>query len=156
MQALDLTMPWWMFVVRGAVTYVGLLVLMRLTGKRSLGELSPFDMLVLILAGGTLRTAIVGNDDSLLAAFIGIATILALNHLFAYLAARMPRFNRIIEGTSSVLVERGRVDAAALRRHNVPRAMLDRALRTHDLDDVRRAKEVRLEANGKISVIPGD
>ncbi|NID14827.1 hypothetical protein [Luteibacter yeojuensis] len=71
-----LTEPWWHFAVRGVLTYLGLLVLMRLAGKRSFGEMSAFDVLVLVLAGGTLRTAIIGDDHTYLGAFIGVAAIL--------------------------------------------------------------------------------
>jgi len=74
---LELSMPWWSFAMRGALTYVGLVVLMRLAGKRSFGEMSAFDVVVIALAGGTLRTAIIGEDHGMLGPFIGVAAILA-------------------------------------------------------------------------------
>ena len=90
----ELSLPWWHFVLRGAVTYIGLLVLMRLSGKRTFGEMSPFDVVVLMLVGGALRTALVGDDHSVLAGFIAVVTILALDKLLAYLAARSPAIDR--------------------------------------------------------------
>ncbi|WP_199099116.1 hypothetical protein [Dyella sp. ASV21] len=68
------TMRWWLRVLRASMAYVGLL-LMRLAGKRSYSALALFDVIVLVLVGGTLRTAIVGRDDSMSAAFIGVFTI---------------------------------------------------------------------------------
>ena len=149
----ELTMPWYMFVVRGAIAYVGLLVLLRLAGKRTFGELSAFDIVVLILVGGTLRTAIVGDDNSLLGAFIGVATILALDRIIAFFSARMSVLNRLVEGEPAVLARYGLVDRDALRRNNVPMAMLERAMRAKGVRSVGDVIEARLEPNGKITIV---
>src|ERR1700743_676330 len=95
---LELSMPWWSFALRGAVTYLGLVVLMRLAGKRSFGEMSPFDVVVLALAGVTLRTAIIGDDHGMLGPFIGVAAILATDKTIGFVSARSPGFNRLMEG----------------------------------------------------------
>ena len=90
------TMAWWEFALRGIGCYLGLLILLRLAGKRSFGEMSPFDIVVLILVGGALRSAMVGKDDSFLGPFIAVAAIVAVDKLFAFLATRSPLFNRIM------------------------------------------------------------
>ena len=149
----DLSMPWYMFVIRGAVAYIGLLVLLRLAGKRTFGELSAFDIVVLILVGGTLRTAIVGDDNSLLGAFIGVATILALDRVIAFFAARMASLNRLVEGEPAVLARYGLVDREALRRNNVPMAMFERAMRDKGVHSIGDVVEARLEPNGKITIV---
>jgi uncharacterized membrane protein YcaP (DUF421 family) len=153
MSLFSLTMPWYMFVIRGAIAYIGLLVLLRLAGKRTFGELSAIDIVVLILVGGTLRTAIVGDDNSLLGAFIGVATILALDRCIAFFAARAPRINRLVEGRPAVLARYGLVDREALRRNNVPMAMFERALRSQGVRSIGDVIEARLEPNGKITVV---
>ena len=153
MSMTELTMPWYMFVIRGAIAYVGLLVLLRLAGKRTFGELSAFDIVVLILVGGTLRTAIVGDDNSLLGAFIGVATILALDRIIAFCTARMSSLNRLVEGEPAVLARYGLVDREALRRNNVPMAMLERAMRAQGVRSVGDVMEARLEPNGKITIV---
>jgi uncharacterized membrane protein YcaP (DUF421 family) len=147
------TLPWWTFVVRGAVAYLGLLVLMRLAGRHSFGEMSAFDILVLVLVGGTLRTAIVGNDNSLCGAFIGVATVLVIDRLFAVLATRSPAFNRLLEGRPSMLARNGQLLAGELRRHHVPMTVFERALRKNGITDVHRVAEARLEPNGKFTVV---
>lgn len=149
----DLSMPWYMFVIRGAIAYIGLLVLLRLAGKRTFGELSAFDIVVLILVGGTLRTAIVGDDNSLLGAFIGVATILALDRVIAFFAARMASLNRLVEGEPAVLARYGLVDREALRRNNVPMAMFERAMRDKGVHSIGDVVEARLEPNGKITIV---
>jgi len=148
-----LAMPWWHFVVRGVVAYLGLLVLLRLTGKRSFGDMSPFDIVVLVVVSGLLRSAIVGGDTSLLGPFIAIGAILAIDLLLAWLSARSPWLDGLIEGRSITLVLRGRVFGERLKRHNVPAAALDRELRAHGVADVQRVAEARLEANGRVSVV---
>src|SRR5205809_5086970 len=116
----ELSLPWWHFVLRGAVTYIGLLVLMRLSGKRTFGEMSPFDVVVLMLVGGALRTALVGDDHSVLAGFIAVVTILALDKLLAYLAARSPATDPLPEATPVLLPRARNPVPGALRRHSLP------------------------------------
>jgi len=108
------TLPWWEFVLRGAGCYIGLLVLLRLTGKRSFGEMSPFDIVVLILVGGALRSAMVGKDDSFLGPFLAVAGVLALDKVLGTLATRNPAFNRLIEGRAALLAKHGKVIPGAL------------------------------------------
>ena len=148
-----LTMSWWTFPVRGAVTYIGLLVLMRLAGKRSFGEMSAFDVVVIALAGGTLRTAIIGDDSGMLGPFLGVAGILATDKLIAWISARSPRFNRLVEGFPSLLIRNGTRDAAALRDQNIPDAALDRALHGAGIETDQDVETGRLEPNGKITLV---
>lgn len=151
-----LAMPWWHYVARGAIAYLGLLLLLRLTGKRSFGDMSPFDIVVLVVVGGLLRTAILGNDQSLLGPFIAIAAILSLDLLLAWGCARSAALDHLIEGRSIALILGGRVLKERLKRHNVPEDALLRELRTHGLRDARGVAEARLEANGRVSVIESE
>lgn len=152
-QAFELSAPWWTFVVRGAVTYLGLLVLMRWAGKRSFGEMSAFDVVVIALAGGTLRTSIIGDDTSFLGAFLGVASILATDKALAWICARSPTINRLIEGFPTLLIRDGKRDPAALRSQNLPEAALDRALHAAGVDHDDVIATGRLEPNGKITLV---
>jgi uncharacterized membrane protein YcaP (DUF421 family) len=149
----DISAPWWTFAARGMLTYVGLLVLTRLTGKRSLGEMSAFDLIVLVLVGGTLRTAIIGGDEGFIGPFIGVASIFAADKTLGWACARSTRLNRFIEGLPAVLVRNGRRDDAALKAQSVPSAALDRALHAAGLEDERSIQIGRLEPNGKMTFI---
>jgi len=149
----ELSEPWWHFAARGVLTYVGLLVLMRISGKRSFGEMSAFDVLVLVLVGGTLRTAIVGEDHSYLGAFIGVASILLANKGLAWLCTRMPRFNRLVEGLPAELVRDGRRDPVAMRKQDLPEAAFNRALHAAGMEDESSVVIGRLEPNGKITFV---
>lgn len=149
----ELTAPWWTYLVRGAVTYLGLLVLMRLAGKRSFGEMSAFDAVVIALAGGNLRTAIIGDDQGMLGPFLGVAGILATDKAIAWLSARSAGFNRLMEGFPTILVRNGKRDPAALRNQNIPDAALDRALHGAGIETDRDVETGRLEPNGKITLV---
>jgi uncharacterized membrane protein YcaP (DUF421 family) len=146
-------MPWWTYLLRGASTYIGLLVLMRVAGKRSFGEMSAFDVVVIALAGGTLRTAIIGEDTGMLGPFLGVTGILATDKLIAWISARSPWFNRLVEGFPSLLIRNGKRDAAALRDQNVPDAALDRALHGAGIETDQDIETGRLEPNGKITLV---
>ena len=149
----ELAMPWWHYVVRGALAYLGLLVMLRLAGKRAFGDMSPFDIVVLVVVGGLLRTAILGDDTSFLGPFLAIAAIIGLDVLLAFLCARSPRLDRWLEGRSVVLVLGGDVLRERLRRHNVADGALQRALRMHGVRSAAEVAEARLEANGSMSVL---
>lgn len=152
-EAFELSAPWWTYLVRGALTYLGLVVLMRLAGKRSFGEMSAFDVVVIALAGGTLRTAIIGDDQGMLGPFLGVAAILATDKAIAWLSARSPAFNRLMEGFPTLLIRNGKRDPEALKGQNLPGAALDRALHGAGIEDDDDVETGRLEPNGKITLI---
>lgn len=153
MSTFALSEPWWHYAVRGALTYVGLLVLLRLCGKRAFSEMSAFDVIVLVLVGGALRSAITGDDKSLSAPFIGVAAILAMDKVLGWACSRWPPLNRWVEGYPAVLVRDGRRDRRAMRRQNVPDAALDRALHRHGMETEEDVAMGRLEPNGKMTFI---
>jgi uncharacterized membrane protein YcaP (DUF421 family) len=137
---LELSMPWWSFALRGA-------------GKRSFGEMSAFDVVVIALAGGTLRTAIIGDDHGMLGPFIGVAAILATDKTIGFLSARSPGFNRLMEGFPTVLIRDGKRDPEALRDQNLPDAALDRALHGAGIELDEDVETGRLEPNGRITLV---
>lgn len=149
----DLVMPWWEFALRGVVVYFAVLLMLRLTGKRSFGDLSTFDIVVLMVVGGSLRTAIIGKDASLLGPLIAVAAILSADKLIGWISARWHRFNRFVEGEPAILARDGKRDRAALLRHNIPDAEFDRELHRAGLEDESSVKLARLEPNGEITLI---
>jgi uncharacterized membrane protein YcaP (DUF421 family) len=115
--------------------------------------MSAFDVLVLVLVGGTLRTAIIGDDHSYLGAFIGVARILLANKAMGWLCTRMPRFNRMVEGLPAELVRNGKRDPVEMRRQDLPEAAFNRALHAAGMEDESSVVIGRLEPNGKITFV---
>jgi len=148
-----LSEPWWHYAVRGVLTYGGMLILLRLCGKRAFGEMSAFDVIVLVLVGGTLRSAITGDDKSLTAPFVGVAFILLTDKALAWVCTRFPRLNRWVEGRPRIVVTHGVRDRTALRKENLPEAAFERALHKQGWEDEREVQLGRLEPNGKMTFI---
>jgi uncharacterized membrane protein YcaP (DUF421 family) len=146
-------LPWYEFILRGGGCYIGLLLLMRLAGKRAFGEMSPFDIVVLMLVGGALRSALVGSDTSLLGPFIAVVTILFLDSLLAQLSARSTLLNGLVEGREVLIAKAGFLLPGQLRRHGISEEAFKRELREKEIPNVTRVEAAFLEPNGRISVI---
>ena len=155
-ELLELSAPWWHFVLRAGVIYVLVMLLVRLSGKRAVGQFTPFDLIMLILVGNAVQNGINGGDNSLTGAAIMATTLIALNYVVAYLTSRSTRVERLVEGVPVVLARDGRLFESVLRRELVSRDDFKEALRMQGLDDVADVQIALLETNGSISVVPRD
>lgn len=149
----SLSQPWWEFVVRGALIYVVILFLVRLSGKRTVGEFTPFDLVVVILIGESTQGALTGGDESVLGAPLVAATLIALNQLLGYLSARSKTVDRLLEGEPVLLVRNGRVLHKALRANNLPVSDLEESVRKQGLAAMDAVALAVLETNGEITVV---
>lgn len=150
---IDLALPWWQFPLRAVIVYVALLVLIRLSGKRTVGEFTPFDLVLMILLGNAMQNAMVGPDTSVLGGLVVVATLLLLNAGIAMVSARSRKFERLVEGTPVVLVRNGRIFESALKAENVAPAALDESLRKAGCKNVAEVELAVLETDGQITVI---
>jgi uncharacterized membrane protein YcaP (DUF421 family) len=92
-----LSAPWWHFVPRAAAIYVLVTVLMRVSGKRAVGQFTPFDLILLILIGNAVQNGINGGDNSLTGAFVMAVTLIVLNYVVAWGSARSVAFRHVVE-----------------------------------------------------------
>ncbi len=138
-------------VIRSFVVYTFLLVVFRLTGKRQVGALTPFDLIVLLIVSNVLQNAMIGPDNSVLGGLLGACTIFAANAVVARLTFYDRRLEKLIDGTPTRLVHDGQVDEEAMRRELVTRAELHAALREAGLFEISQARFAMLEATGKIT-----
>jgi len=146
--------PWWHFVVRAVLVYTALMVMIRLSGKRTVGEFTPFDMVVVILLGEAVQGALNGGDTSVSGGMIAAATLVAMNFGIGMLTTRSAKFDRLVEGEPVVLVRDGVLLEKALRRNNIPSSDLDEALRKAGIMEREHVAWAVLETDGKITVIP--
>lgn len=146
-----LELPWWELVLRAAAVYAALLVLVRLSGKRTVGQFTPFDMLVVLLLSESVSNALTGGDDSLVAGLLCAATLIALNAALAWLTSRSPRVERLLQGREVLLARNGRVYDDVLRRERVSEDDFDKALRRADCPRGEIGAAF-LEADGHITV----
>ncbi|HZY17185.1 MAG TPA: YetF domain-containing protein [Ramlibacter sp.] len=149
---LEMDTPWWELIVRAAAVYAALLVLVRVSGKRTVGQFTPFDLLVMLLLSEAVSNALSGGDESVLGGLISASTLLALNFSVGWCTARSRRLEAAIEGQAVLLGRDGRVYPDVLRRERVGQADFDKALREADchLQEMRCAF---LEADGSISIL---
>jgi len=139
-------------VLRSVAVYLFLLFALRLSGKREVAQLNPFDFVVLLLLSNTVQNAIIGNDDSLLGGVLGAAVLLVANRLVVWATYGSPRLTRLIQGTRSVLVEHGRTRKQALRKELITTEELMVAIRTQGARKLRDVDLAALEPNGALTV----
>lgn len=146
-----LSAPWWVFVLRAALVFVGVMVLIRMSGKRAVGQFTPFDLVMLILIGNAAQNGMNGGDNSLTAALILSVTLVSLNWLTAFITSRSKTAERVIEGKAVVLARDGRLLPDVLRKELVSKADFREAMRENNIEEVDRIRVALLETNGKIS-----
>jgi uncharacterized membrane protein YcaP (DUF421 family) len=140
-------------VVRSAVVYVFLLILLRFTGKRQIGQLAPFDLVLLLVLSNAVQNAMTGGDNSVLGGLVSASTIVALNSAVAVVTSRSKKAEDHIEGHPLVLIHNGRLYDQMLDRANITRHELNSALRQAGCACVEDVKYAVLENNGAISVV---
>src|SRR6266496_5934463 len=149
-----LQVPWQEKVVRGVVVYAFLLVAIRVFGRRELGQLTAFDLIVLLTLSNILQNAMIGNDNSVSGGLIGAAVLLSINAAIAYLAFRSRRFERLVEGSPQVLIQGGKIDPKAMRSTLLTEQDLYAAIHNQGLERLEDVYLAIAEPNGNISVIP--
>ena len=147
------TQPWWEFVLRALLVYGFLLLVLRLTGKRQVGQLSPFDFVLLLVLSNAVQNSMNGGDNSITAGFVLVLTLLGVNALMGWLTYRSKRVELLVEGRPLILVHDGAVIEPAVRREQISRHELMAAIRQAGLTELGEVRVAILEANGRINVI---
>ncbi len=150
----ELGTPLWQIVIRSALVYVALFVALRLMGKRELGQMTIFDLVVVLLVGNAVQNAMVGPDFSLQGGILAAVVLLGANRGVALLRIRGGVWGRLIEGTPTVLVEDGDFIEPQLRREGLDRREIEMVVREHGLESVAAVKLAVLETDGSISIVP--
>ena len=147
------SLPFWEFILRATVVYGFLLVLLRLTGKRQVGQLAPFDLVLLLLLSNAVQDSVNGGDNSLVGGLISATTLVALNYVVARATYRSKRVEALIEGRPELLIHNGRLYNQALQDCQLTRHELEAAMRRAGCLTVEDVHVAMLENNGAISVI---
>ncbi len=139
--------------LRTVVVYGFLLIAFRLAGKRQLGQLSPFDLVVLLVISNAVQNALIGRDDSLGGGLIGVTVLLVVNGVVAWFSSRHRGFERLVESAPTILIRHGRVCMDNLRRELMSLPELRAALRREGVVSVGEVRYAILEEDGRVSVI---
>jgi uncharacterized membrane protein YcaP (DUF421 family) len=143
-------------VLRTSVVYFVLLIGLRLAGKRELGQMNVFDLLVVLIISNAVQNAMIGSDVSLTGGLLAAITLLTINHIVSLVGRRVPRIGRELVGTPTLLVHDGEFITQNLDREDISPDEVMQALREHGVEDLDVVQLAVLEVDGTISVVPSD
>lgn len=141
-------------VVRSVVVYLATLVGLRLMGKRELGQMTVFDLVVILLIANAVQNAMVGPDTSLIGGVLSAFVILAANRIVAGVRLRNKRLEALLEGTPTVLIENGQFITRHLDKEGLDRSEVEMAIREHGIASLNEVQLAVLETDGSISIVP--
>ena len=143
-------------VIRTGAIYMLVLIGVRLSGKREVGQMTPFDLTLLLLLSNSVQNAMTGPDTSLMGGAVAAITLLILNYLVADISGLNRRFRRWIEGEPSLLIHDGKTIESHMAREHVSMDELHRALREHGINSCDQVALAVLEVDGSISCLKYD
>lgn len=148
---LDLDLHPFELMARAAAVYVLLLVMMRMTGKRTVGQFTPFDLLVVMLVSEAAGPSMTGDDHSLWGGLLVCVILITLNTLVGFVTARSRTAEKLLEGEAVLLGRDGRIFDALRKKHRISQNDVEQALREADCD-LHELRYAFLEADGSISI----
>src|SRR5881397_2951986 len=141
---------------RTAVIYGVVLIGVRLSGKREVGQMTPFDLTLLLLISNAVQNAMTGSDRSLIGGVVAASSLLILNYVVAELSGANRRFRKFVQGQPSLLVHDGQVINAHMAKEHVSMDELQRAMREHGISSYHDVALGVLEVDGSISCLKYD
>ena len=150
---ISLEVPAWNIILRTVFVYLAVLVALRIAGKREMGQMTVFDLVVLLLLANAVQNAMVGPDTSLTGGIIAAAVLVAMNALLAKLRLHSPRLRRLVEGSPTLLVLHGEIIQKHLQHEGIDQESLEAALREHGVSKVSDVEMAVLEIDGSVSVV---
>ena len=141
-------------VLRAAATFALLYVITRVIGRRELGEMEPFDLILLVVVGDLIQQGVTQSDYSLTGAALAVTTMAILTVALSYLSFRFKRLRPVLEGEPIVLVHDGRPIERNLRRERITIEELEAEARMQQITRLDDVEVAVLETSGKISIIP--
>ena len=142
--------------LRTFVIYLVVLIGVRLSGKREVGQMTPFDLTLLLLLSNSVQNAMTGPDTSLSGGIVAALTLLLMNYLIAEFSGGNRRFRKFVQGQPSLLIHDGEVILAHMAKEHVSMDELERALREHGISSYHDVALAVLEVDGSISCLKYD
>lgn len=145
--------PWWEYLLRALLVYASVFVLLRVMGKKQIGEMSPFDLVLLLLISESVSAAMTGGDNSVGAAMICAATFVVGNYFLDILGYKSKKVERLLDGEAKTLIKNGIIDLSVCKKEFITLDEVASSLREHGIKDIKQVELATLETNGKITVI---
>lgn len=138
-------------VLRSVLVYGFLIVLLRVAGKRTLGQLTSFDLVVLLLLSNTVQNAIIGNDNSLVGGLLGAVVLIAANYVVVRLLYQHKKLDRVVEGSTTILMHHGKFLDENMKHNLVTQSELESAARKQGIGRMSDVRVARLETEGALT-----
>ncbi len=140
-------------LVTGSLTYVALIGMLRLSGKRTLAQMNAFDFIVTVALGSTLATALLSKDTPLAEGLVGLGSLILLQYILSWIYVRVSWFTKLIKSEPRLLFYRGEFKNQAMREERIKKEELLQAARSQGILSLEQVEAIVLETNGKFSVI---
>jgi uncharacterized membrane protein YcaP (DUF421 family) len=144
---------WWHFIVRAAIVYFMVLIFIRFSGKRQVGQMTPFDLVLFLLISNAVQNSMNGGDNSITAGAILAATLILISGAVAWATRRNRKLEKLVDGEAEILIHNGKLRPHALERAGLTQHDLLAALRESDCAAIRDVHTAILETNGRITVL---
>jgi uncharacterized membrane protein YcaP (DUF421 family) len=148
-----ITLPILEKILRPVIVYFFLVVMLRLSGKRELVQLNPFDLVVLLTLSNTVQNAIIGDDNSVTGGLLGATSLLAVNYLTVRFLYKHKNLDQLVEGKADVLIENGKLRPEHLKEELISTAQLEAAARKQGFGSLSEVDQCILEPGGTLSFI---
>ncbi len=148
--------PFLQIIYRSAIVFVAIIVGMRITGARQLGQMTPFDLVLVLLIANAVQNAMVGTDTTIFGGLAAAGTLLVANRGASLVADRLPFLRRALEGQPILLLHDGQLLEPHVRAAGLSDDLVLQAIREHGFDSAAAVKAAILEVDGTISIVPRD
>lgn len=152
----SLSAPPYEIIIRAFVVYAALFILFRLAGRKQLGEMSPFDFVLLLIISESVSNSLNGDDSSITAGILSASALIFLSFVMDRLAFRSKRLEKWLEGEAHLIIADGKIRKELMNKEKITEEELNEAIRAHGYDRMDQIRYAVLESNGKISVIAKD
>lgn len=150
----NIAIPWWELILRGVVVYAFLLILLRITGKRQVGQLAPFDLVLLLVLSNAVQNSMNGGDNSLVGGLLSAATLVGLNWLVSLATYRSKKLEGLVEGRPQILIHNGKLFEDVVAKARLTHHELHASLRLAGCSGIEEVHTAILENSGEISIVP--
>lgn len=136
--------------------YIFIVLAIRVFGKKEISQLSVIDLVFILLISNAVQNAMVGSDSTLPGGLVAAGSLFVVNYVFKLLLYRFPQFGRMVQGESTLLIYKGKVNQQNLKKEKITLEELKEAVREHGVALLKDVDLAVLETDGNISIISND
>ncbi|MBC7756090.1 MAG: DUF421 domain-containing protein [Bdellovibrio sp.] len=149
----NMAVPWWELVLRGIAVYTFLIFILRISGKRQIGQMAPFDLVMLLILSNAVQNSMNGGDNSLIGGLLIAGVLVGINFLVGFATFKSKKVEEFIEGRPQVVIHNGVIYEEVMAKYQISHHELDAALRRSGCEHAGNVRCAMIENTGAISVI---